>query len=51
VPLDEVRAAMRGSVLFDGRNLLPREAAESAGFAYMGVGRSATPHRRRSTDS
>jgi UDPglucose 6-dehydrogenase len=51
VALDEVRSVMRGSVLFDGRNLLPRGAAEAAGFAYMGVGRSATPHRRRSTDS
>jgi UDPglucose 6-dehydrogenase len=50
VALDEVRSVMRGSVLFDGRNVLPREAAEAAGFAYMGVGRSATPHRRRSTD-
>ena len=51
VPLDEVRVVMRGNVLFDGRNLLSREAAEAAGFAYMGVGRTATPHRRRSTDA
>ena len=51
VPLDEIRSVMRGNVLFDGRNLLSREAVEKAGFAYMGVGRTATAHRRRSTDS
>jgi UDPglucose 6-dehydrogenase len=51
VPLEQVLQVMRGSVLFDGRNLLSRETAEAAGFAYMGVGRTATPHRRRSTDS
>jgi len=50
VPLDEVRAVMRGSVIFDGRNLLARSKVEEAGFAYIGVGRSATAHRRRQTD-
>lgn len=50
VPLHEVRGRMRGSVLFDGRNLIPRDRAEAAGFAYMGVGRVATHHRRRATD-
>lgn len=49
VPLDEIRAAMRGRVIFDGRNVLSRDDAESLGFAYIGVGRIArTPTRRRS---
>ena len=39
VPLAEVRATMRGDVLFDGRNVLSREKAEYAGFVYIGVGR------------
>jgi UDPglucose 6-dehydrogenase len=39
LPLTGVRAAMRGDVLFDGRNLLDRDAAEAAGFRYTGVGR------------
>ncbi len=50
IALPELRAAMRGIVLFDGRNLLSRHAAEAAGFAYLGVGRMPTPHRRRSGD-
>ncbi|CAN5778001.1 UDP-glucose/GDP-mannose dehydrogenase family protein [soil metagenome] len=50
VPLDEVRAVMRGSVLLDGRNLIPRASAEAAGFAYIGVGRRSTANRRRSGD-
>jgi UDPglucose 6-dehydrogenase len=50
VPLDAVRARMRGAVLFDGRNILDRSAAEAAGFAYMGIGRRSTDHRRRVTD-
>lgn len=49
VPLDEVRHAMRGRVIFDGRNVLSRDEAEALGFAYIGVGRVArTPTRRRS---
>jgi UDPglucose 6-dehydrogenase len=51
VPLDEVRERMRGSVLFDGRNVIPRARAEAAGLAYVGVGRVPTRHRRRATDS
>jgi UDPglucose 6-dehydrogenase len=39
LPLAPVRSVMRGDVLFDGRNLLDREAAEAAGFRYTGVGR------------
>jgi UDPglucose 6-dehydrogenase len=41
---------MTGSVIFDGRNMLDRRAVEEAGFAYMGVGRTATTPRRRRTD-
>ncbi len=41
VPLAVVRAAMRGRVLFDGRNVLSRDDAEALGFAYIGVGRVA----------
>ncbi|HMJ81086.1 MAG TPA: UDP-glucose/GDP-mannose dehydrogenase family protein [Candidatus Dormibacteraeota bacterium] len=50
VPLHEVRGVMRGNVVFDGRNLLSRDAVEAAGLAYIGVGRTATAHRRRRTD-
>lgn len=50
VPLEAVRAVMRGAVLFDGRNLIPRAAAEAAGFAYMGVGRAPSLQRRRASD-
>jgi UDPglucose 6-dehydrogenase len=39
VDLLPVRAAMRGDVLFDGRNLRQRSSAEAAGFAYVAVGR------------
>jgi UDPglucose 6-dehydrogenase len=50
VPLADVQAVMRGRVIFDGRNIISRAAAEAAGFAYMGVGRGSTEHRRRVTD-
>jgi UDPglucose 6-dehydrogenase len=50
VDLVAVRDRMRGTVLFDGRNLLDRTAAEAAGFAYVGIGRRFTDHRRRVTD-
>jgi UDPglucose 6-dehydrogenase len=50
VPLDQVRAAMHGRVIFDGRNVLSRAAAEAAGFAYLGVGRVSSAPNRRSTD-
>ncbi|MBA2506858.1 MAG: UDP-glucose/GDP-mannose dehydrogenase family protein [Thermoleophilaceae bacterium] len=36
---NEVRGRMRQAVLIDGRNYLPRETLEAAGFAYEGVGR------------
>ncbi len=34
-----VAAAMRGSVVIDGRNALDREAVEAAGLSYEGIGR------------
>lgn len=34
-----LRQAMRGDLLFDGRNLLEPKAAAAAGYAYRGVGR------------
>ena len=46
-----LEAAMRGHVLFDGRNVLGLRKAEAAGFAYLGIGRVATQHRRRRSDS
>jgi UDPglucose 6-dehydrogenase len=50
VPLAEVRAVMRGSVIFDGRNVLDRATAESLGFSYVGIGRISTKPRRRRSD-
>jgi UDPglucose 6-dehydrogenase len=50
IPLDVIRAGMRGSVLFDGRNVLRRSEAEAAGFAYLGVGRTSAAPRRRVSD-
>jgi UDPglucose 6-dehydrogenase len=50
VDLAAVRTAMSGSLIFDGRNVLDRHLVEAEGFAYMGVGRTATMPRRRSTD-
>jgi UDPglucose 6-dehydrogenase len=40
---DEVREAMRRTVLVDGRNLLDPETARAAGFTYEGIGRAASP--------
>jgi UDPglucose 6-dehydrogenase len=40
---DEVRQAMRGPVIVDGRNLLDPEQARAAGFVYEGIGRAASP--------
>jgi UDPglucose 6-dehydrogenase len=40
---DEVRQAMRGPVIVDGRNLLDPEQARAAGFLYEGIGRAASP--------
>jgi UDPglucose 6-dehydrogenase len=39
VSLSEVARAMRGTILFDGRNVIDRDAALAAGFTYVGVGR------------
>ena len=50
VPLTDVRDAMAGRVIFDGRNVLSRAAAEAEGFAYIGVGRVASAPNRRRTD-
>jgi UDPglucose 6-dehydrogenase len=40
---DEVRQAMRRPLIVDGRNLLDPEQVRSAGFAYEGIGRAASP--------
>jgi len=34
-----VRASLRESVLFDGRNIFEPRAVEAAGIAYYGIGR------------
>jgi hypothetical protein len=41
---------MAGNVVFDGRNMLDPRKVEAEGLAYMGVGRTPTALRRRSTD-
>jgi UDPglucose 6-dehydrogenase len=51
IPLDQVRAAMRGRVIFDGRNVLSRDEAEAEDFAYIGVGRVSRKPNRRRTDA
>jgi len=43
VDLERLRSRMAGRVIFDGRNMLNREAAEAAGFTYAGVGRPERP--------
>ena len=50
VDLVTVRAAMINDLIFDGRNVLDQAEVEALGFAYIGVGRSATLPRRRRTD-
>ncbi len=50
IDLAGVRKAMHGRVIFDGRNMLNRDHVEELGFAYIGVGRVATAHRRRRSD-
>jgi len=50
VPLAQVAEAMRGKVVFDGRNLLEPVAVEAVGLAYIGIGRRSTAPRRRATD-
>lgn len=49
--LGELGPVMRGRIVFDGRNVLDKRAVEDAGFAYLGVGRTATPARRRTSDA
>ena len=39
VDLGRLQAAMRGRLIYDGRNVLDRAAVEAAGLAYAGVGR------------
>jgi UDPglucose 6-dehydrogenase len=51
VDLAAVRESMVGRLIFDGRNILDREAVEAEGFAYMGVGRTPTLARRRRSDA
>ncbi|WP_025948650.1 UDP-glucose dehydrogenase family protein [Geobacillus thermocatenulatus] len=36
---EQVKAAMNGTLVFDGRNCLDRHAVEQSGLRYMGVGR------------
>jgi UDPglucose 6-dehydrogenase len=40
---EEVREAMGNALIVDGRNLLDPSQARSAGFAYEGIGRAASP--------
>jgi UDPglucose 6-dehydrogenase len=51
VPLADLKATMRGQVIFDGRNVLIQRDAEELGFAYLGVGRVSRAPRRRATDT
>ncbi|HZW76080.1 MAG TPA: UDP-glucose/GDP-mannose dehydrogenase family protein, partial [Caldimonas sp.] len=37
--LDGMKSAMRGAVIFDGRNILDPVDARAAGFEYTGIGR------------
>lgn len=38
VGYDDLKKRMKGKIIFDGRNVLERPEAESAGFAYFGIG-------------
>jgi UDPglucose 6-dehydrogenase len=40
---EEIRDVMRNPLIIDGRNLLEPSQAKSAGFAYEGIGRAASP--------
>ena len=42
LPTEEVRVAMARPLIVDGRNLLDPAAVRAAGFAYEGIGRSAS---------
>ncbi|MBD3366142.1 nucleotide sugar dehydrogenase [candidate division WWE3 bacterium] len=37
--LERVKQEMKGKVIFDGRNLLDKEAVEKAGFTYFAIGK------------
>ncbi len=37
--LDRVKRIMRGTLVFDGRNILQPETVRRAGLEYLGVGR------------
>jgi UDPglucose 6-dehydrogenase len=39
IPAPQVKAAMPGRVLLDGRNALDAEAYKREGFSYAGIGR------------
>ncbi|MDQ3997026.1 MAG: UDP-glucose/GDP-mannose dehydrogenase family protein [Gemmatimonadota bacterium] len=43
LPLAEARAVMRRPLIVDGRNVLDPDVLQAAGFAYEGIGRSASP--------
>jgi UDP-glucose 6-dehydrogenase len=43
LPSPETRAAMRGNLIVDGRNMLDPEAVRTAGFVYEGIGRPSSP--------
>lgn len=45
VDLARLRDVMRGSLIFDGRNLLDPSAARDFGFQYRGIGRGVVPER------
>ena len=47
----ETRAAMANPLIIDGRNLLDPEETRRAGFAYEGIGRPTSPHRRSARDA
>lgn len=36
---ERIRDAMKGRQIYDGRNILLRDAVEEAGFAYFAIGR------------
>jgi len=41
--LDDLRAAMRGRLVVDGRNMLDPETVRAAGLVYEGIGRPSSP--------
>ena len=49
VNLVQLRSAMRGTLVYDGRNMLARAAVEGAGLLYSGVGRPLTGTKARNS--